>query len=186
MIALQRGQNQALPATARQVVARISWSPRRAAAVNVSAFLLGSDGTVRSDLDMIDAVQPVGPDRAVSATGNPIDTLAIDLAGLPASVDRVAIVISVLDAAHGLAGLDEAVVTFTDQDGGPPFVGYAPPIDNELNRALILAEVYRRQDQWKVRAVGQGFLDGLDRLARTFGVSEAHVHAGITLSLIHI
>ncbi len=35
---------------------------------------------------------------------------------------------------------------------------------------LLLAEVYRRGDRWKLRALGQGYADGLAGLARDFGV----------------
>jgi uncharacterized protein YkwD len=37
----------------------------------------------------------------------------------------------------------------------------------------LLAEVYRRAGAWRVRAVGQGYADGLAGLARDFGVDVA-------------
>ena len=37
-------------------------------------------------------------------------------------------------------------------------------------QALVCAEVYRRGDQWKLRAVGQGYDDGLAGIATEFGV----------------
>jgi stress response protein SCP2 len=36
--------------------------------------------------------------------------------------------------------------------------------------AAIVLELYRRDASWKVRAVGQGYRDGLAGLARDFGV----------------
>ena len=38
-------------------------------------------------------------------------------------------------------------------------------------RAVVLFELYRRDARWKVRAVGQGYDDGLAGLARDFGVT---------------
>jgi uncharacterized protein YkwD len=38
---------------------------------------------------------------------------------------------------------------------------------------LLLAELYRRGDRWKLRALGQGYADGLAGLARDFGVEVA-------------
>jgi hypothetical protein len=38
-------------------------------------------------------------------------------------------------------------------------------------RALILGELYRYQGAWKFRAVGQGYNNGLDALATSFGVN---------------
>ena len=44
-----------------------------------------------------------------------------------------------------------------------------PPLTSET--ALVLAEVYRRGGAWKIRAVGQGYADGLAGIATDFGVS---------------
>jgi stress response protein SCP2 len=39
-----------------------------------------------------------------------------------------------------------------------------------VETALVCAEMYRRNAQWRLRAVGQGYSDGLAGLARDFGV----------------
>jgi hypothetical protein len=39
--------------------------------------------------------------------------------------------------------------------------------------ALIVGELYRRNNEWKFRAVGQGFVGGLGPLARQYGVDVA-------------
>ena len=39
-------------------------------------------------------------------------------------------------------------------------------------RTLLLAEVYRRRDYWRIRAIGQGYDDGPAELAARYGVSE--------------
>lgn len=36
---------------------------------------------------------------------------------------------------------------------------------------MLLAEVYQRHDRWRVRAVGQGYDDGLAQLATKYGVT---------------
>jgi tellurite resistance protein TerA len=40
-------------------------------------------------------------------------------------------------------------------------------------RALIIAELYKRNGAWKIRAIGQGFSGGLEPLATSFGVDIA-------------
>ncbi|MFD9903434.1 TerD family protein, partial [Streptomyces sp. NPDC059063] len=37
-------------------------------------------------------------------------------------------------------------------------------------RTMILAEIYRRGDSWRLRAIGQGYDHGLAELARSYGV----------------
>jgi stress response protein SCP2 len=36
---------------------------------------------------------------------------------------------------------------------------------------LVVAEVYRRSDQWKVRAIGQGLAEGYTGLLRSFALA---------------
>jgi tellurium resistance protein TerD len=39
--------------------------------------------------------------------------------------------------------------------------------------ALIFCEVYRNQNRWKFKAVGQGFNGGLQKLCGNFGVATS-------------
>jgi stress response protein SCP2 len=42
-----------------------------------------------------------------------------------------------------------------------------------VEAALVCLEIYRRDGTWRLRAVGQGYDDGLARLARDFGIDVA-------------
>ena len=51
-------------------------------------------------------------------------------------------------------------------------VGLVPTLDAATaERTVLLAEVYRRRDYWRIRAIGQGYDDGLAELATRYGVS---------------
>ena len=43
--------------------------------------------------------------------------------------------------------------------------------DFSTETAVIFAEIYRNNNEWKFRAVGQGFAGGLGALARNYGIS---------------
>ena len=43
--------------------------------------------------------------------------------------------------------------------------------DASTNTAIIFGEVYRHNNEWKFRAVGQGYNGGLGPLARNYGVN---------------
>lgn len=45
------------------------------------------------------------------------------------------------------------------------------PADSASVSALVGGELYRRNDNWRLRAVGQGWADGLAGLARDYGVN---------------
>lgn len=53
-------------------------------------------------------------------------------------------------------------------EGDTTLVFAVPPLSTE--RAVVLLEFYRRAETWKIRAVRQGYDDGLADPARDFGV----------------
>ncbi len=138
--------------------------------LDVSALVLGADGKVRSDRDFIFYNQPTSPDGAVAhagkttSGGNTSDGVTMQLGRLDGSIDRVVIAISV-DGAR-FANVTRLRVNVT----GSGSVSYTFTPAATVETALICAEVYRRNEQWRLRAVGQGYSDGLAGLARDFGV----------------
>ncbi|WP_433477349.1 restriction endonuclease [Spirillospora sp. CA-142024] len=121
------------------------------------ALLLNHDRKVRSDADFIFYNQPVSADGAVE-----LDTAAkqvrVDLARLATDVSTVLLVTS---------GPPGAVrLTVTEQNG----TAHALSTDSTTETVLVCAEIYRRQGGWRLRAVGQGYADGLAGLARDHGV----------------
>lgn len=157
----------------------ISWSdPEGAADVDVAALLLGHDGRVRSDEDFVFYNAPRGGDGAVRLMGKRSqeeaveDRVSVDLGALPPEVRTVVLVAS-LDAADGvgfgdvrdlaldlLDGTGESRVRFGVADAGP-------------ETAMVLGELYLRGEDWKFRAVGQGWATGLAGLATDYGIDVA-------------
>ena len=54
--------------------------------------------------------------------------------------------------------------------GGAALASYDPDLAGASEAAMTFGELYRRNDEWKFRAVGQGFNGGLGPLARSFGI----------------
>jgi Uncharacterized proteins involved in stress response, homologs of TerZ and putative cAMP-binding protein CABP1 len=141
--------------------------------IDVSAFLLGADGKVRSDDDMVFYGQPASPDGNVrfSATGPSASRFEIDLDRIPAQVERIAVCATIHEgAAKGqnfgaLSGFDLVVA-----GSGEP-LSFSMPTSGATQVAMTVGELYRRNGAWKFRAVGQGFDGGLAPLARGYGVT---------------
>ncbi|WP_433760297.1 TerD family protein [Nocardia sp. CA-135398] len=51
-----------------------------------------------------------------------------------------------------------------------PTVEYTAPDFTNRESVVVIAEAYRRNDAWKVRAVGQDYASGLGGLASDYGV----------------
>jgi uncharacterized protein (AIM24 family)/stress response protein SCP2 len=160
---LARGENCPAP------TGRLTVTLAASTSVDVSALLLGPDGRVRSDADLVFYNQPEGAGLEYQR-GPSGHLVLIDPSAIPADIETVAIAAS-LDgtgpATFAAAGPTSATVS--DTSGGA-IVGFtADALGDES--ALVILEFYRRNQQWKIRAVGQGYADGLAGLATAFGIS---------------
>ncbi|MBB1257143.1 TerD family protein, partial [Streptomyces sp. OF3] len=136
--------------------------------VDVSGLLLGPDGKVRSDADFVFYNQPNAP-GVRHGSGGGADTITVDTSTVPSDVERIVVTAS-LDAPGATFAGVEPTGTVRDADSGAVLASFTPPrLGPET--ALIVVEVYRRGGAWKVRAVGQGYADGLAGIATDFGVS---------------
>ncbi|MBF6547127.1 AIM24 family protein [Nocardia brasiliensis] len=162
MTALARGENRPAPAD------RMTVTVACAAGVDVSALLLGKDGRVRSDADFVFFNQPVGPGvtyRHGSGRGDMVD---VQTSALPADVDTVVVTASLDGSGPAtFAGAGTLLSTIGSDSGALTF-----PMDGlTTETAVVCVEIYRRGEAWKVRAVGQGYDNGLAGIATAFGVN---------------
>ena len=167
MTTISKGAN--LPVDARTVRAVLSWSGGAGVPdVDASALLLQASGRVSGDQDFIFYNQPRHPSGAVRHAGRTAtaDTLEVDLATLPAGVERVVLAASAHNGTFGQVHGLRLVVA--DQSGGP-IAEFE--LDAASETAILTGEFYRRDGRWKFRAVGQGYDSGLAGIARDFGIS---------------
>ncbi|KUN19967.1 stress protein [Streptomyces antibioticus] len=139
---------------------------RVAGPFDVSALITDEDGKVRGDADFVFYNQPAAPGTRLTG-----DTLTLDPARLRAGAAKVTVVVSPSDPGTPLGRLPAPVLDVTGPDGRL-LARFAPPRPRQ-ETVLLLAEVYRRGPGWKLRALGQGYADGLAGLARDFGVEVA-------------
>lgn len=144
--------------------------------VDLSALLVAADGKVRSDDDLVFYNQPSaesGAVRHLAADAEGPERVQIDPAALPADVDRVVLVGSCDpdDASRTFREVEEVLVRASPLGAEP--VQFRPPALTDGERAVLLMELYRRGEAWKLRAIGQGYADGLAGLATDFGIDVA-------------
>ncbi|ODU02762.1 MAG: hypothetical protein ABS81_16590 [Pseudonocardia sp. SCN 72-86] len=154
----------------------VRWSdPRGVVDVDVAALLLGENGKVRHDEDFVFYNAPSSVDGAVrllgkrSAEDRAEDRVAVDLEALSDEVGTVVIAASLDSDGSGFGDLGELSVEILDASGTPHArfdVG-----DAGAETAIVLGELYLRNDEWKFRAVGQGWDSGLAGLATDYGIT---------------
>lgn len=171
---LTKGQNVPLDPEITSLRMSVRWvAPADAVTVDLVALIVGPDGRVRSDADMIFYNQPSTADGSVVHAGKVIgddhgsDDVSVDIPALGADVSSLAIAASTDGAPFGdIRALEWSVVL----QNGETAVRYA--VDGlTTERALVLGELYRRADGWRLRAVGQGWDGGLAGLATDYGVA---------------
>ncbi|MEU6086194.1 TerD family protein [Streptomyces sp. NPDC047085] len=138
--------------------------------LDVSGLLLTADGKVRSDDDFIFYNQPAGPGVTYRSGGGAApDAITVDTAAVPPDIEKIVVTASPDAAGQTFQGI-EPTATIRDADGGSPLATFTPP-QLGTETALVVVEIYRRGGQWKARAVGQGYANGLAGIATDFGVT---------------
>ncbi|MGW1840538.1 TerD family protein [Streptomyces sp. BBFR2] len=139
--------------------------------LDVSGLLLTAAGKVRSDDDFVFYNQPSGGPGVTHGAGAPGggDTITVDTTAIPAEIEKIVVTASP-DAPGATFAGTEPTGTVRDADSGAVLATFTPPgLGPET--ALVVVEIYRRGGAWKVRAVGQGYANGLAGIATDFGVT---------------
>ncbi|MFD3515867.1 TerD family protein [Streptomyces sp. NPDC058657] len=148
-------------------------SPSGEGDADVSVLLLGADGKVRANDDFYFYNHPTAPDGSVQLLGltptddGTEDRIQLSLPALPADVGGLVIAAS----RHQRAPFGElnSVGLELSDGAGEKILRFAIN-DATTESAFVFAEVYRRGEEWKFRAVGQGYDTGLAGLATDYGI----------------
>jgi tellurium resistance protein TerD len=188
-ISLGKGQNVSLSKEApglTKVLVGLGWDARATDGqdfdLDASAFLQGASGKVRNDSDFIFYNQPKSSDGSVEHTGDnktgagdgDDESLKVDLAGVPADVQKISFCVTIHEAEgrrQNFGMVHNAYVRLLNAADGKEVARYDLSEDASVETAMIFAELYRHNGEWKFKAIGQGFAGGLGPLARNFGVN---------------
>ncbi|MFD3541801.1 TerD family protein [Streptomyces sp. NPDC058662] len=175
---IPKGANVSLTALsddAGSVVVSLGWTSASGAGdADVSVLLLDASGRIRDENDFYFYNNPAAADGSVQLLGKtPTDSgdedrIGVDLTAVPPDVERIVVAASQYGGAR-FGDLDDLRMTVADRSG-EPLVGFSID-DAGAETAFIFGELYRRGEEWKFRAVGQGYETGLAGLATDFGIT---------------
>lgn len=190
-VSLSKGGNVSLAKadpTMTKVLVGLGWDPRATDGqdfdLDASAFLLASTGKVRGDNDFIfynnlsDAAQSVlhtGDNRTGDGDGDD-ESLKIDLPKIPADVDKIAFTVTIHDAEarrQNFGQVGGAFIRLVNDATGVEVARYDLTEDASTETAMIFGELYRHNNEWKFRAVGQGYAGGLKAMCAQYGISAS-------------
>lgn len=190
-VSLSKGGNVSLAKadpTMTKVLMGLGWDPRATDGqdfdLDASAFLLTSTGKVRGDNDFIfynnlsDAAQSVvhaGDNRTGAGDGDD-ESLKVDLTKIPAEVDKIAFTVTIHDAEarrQSFGQVGGAFIRLVNDATGVEVARYDLSEDASTETAMIFGELYRHNNEWKFRAVGQGYAGGLEAMCDQYGISAS-------------
>ncbi|MEV0127862.1 TerD family protein [Dactylosporangium sp. NPDC050688] len=167
---LSRGAVADLPGGVTDWTISVTWPTGTGAEVDVVAFLTDADELVHADADFVFYNQPAAADGSVELTLDVPHEALVDvrLGRVPDDVSRIVIAATVTGD-HTFGDLGPVEFVARTGDGSPQLRTTLDAATTE--RSLLLAHVYRRDDRWRLRAIGQGYDHGLAELATLHGVT---------------
>ncbi|WP_432016076.1 TerD family protein [Streptomyces hydrogenans] len=166
------------------VIVGLSWSSATGDGdADVSVLLLDGGGKVRSEADFYFYNHPAAEDGSVQLLGKvptedgSEDRISLDLTAIPAEVEKILVAASQYGGSS-FGDLNDLRLSLADRSG-EALLGFSIT-DATVETAFIFGELYRRNDEWKFRAVGQGYETGLSGLATDFGIDIAEDEEGGT------
>ncbi|MFD1213729.1 TerD family protein [Arthrobacter sp. GCM10027362] len=170
----------------RRAMVGLGWDPRTTSGeafdLDASALLLGANGKVRSQDDFIfynqleakdGSVVHQGDNRTGEGDGDD-EQILIDLDLVAADVERIVIAVSIDQAdarGQNFGQVRDAYCRVVNQETEQEIVRFDLSEDAASETAMIFSELYRRNGEWKFRAIGQGYASGLYGIATDFGIA---------------
>lgn len=149
--------------------------------LDASAFMTKANGKVGNENDFIfygnlnhvsGSVQHMGDNRTGEGDGND-EVIKVQLDKIPSDYDTISFTVTIYEAEKRLQNfgmVENAYVRLIDEDTGEELVRFDLTEDFSTETALVVAEIYKRDGQWKFAAIGSGYDGGLKALCKEYGI----------------
>ena len=147
--------------------------------LDAAAFMLAGTGKVRSSDDFIFYNQKVGPgvehmgDNRTGEGEGDDEVINVDLNAIPADIERVSFTVTIDQAEQrnqNFGMVENSYIRVVDAASGTELIRYDLGEDFSVETAVVVADLYRHNGEWKFNAIGSGFSGGLAALCANFGV----------------
>ena len=191
-INLQKGQRISLDKSLQYALVGLGWDINRYDGgydfdLDASAFMLGENGKLLRDEDFVFYNNLNGRDGAVVHTGDNLtgegegddEVIMINLSKMPKEIKKIAICVTIheAEARHQNFGqVSNAYIRIARVADESDMVGETVlrfDLEEEfsIETALVVAEIYFKNGEWKFNAVAAGYQGGLAAICRSFGAN---------------
>ena len=188
-VSLQKGGNVSLSKEApglTEVTVGLGWDARVTDGskfdLDASIFILGESGQVLDDASFIfynnkksadGSVEHLGDNQSGEGAGDD-EQANVKLTGLAAAVKKLVFAVTIHDAEarkQSFGQVANAYIRVVNKADGKELARYDLSEDASTETAMVFGELYRNGDEFKFKAIGQGFAGGLAPLAKSMGVN---------------
>ena len=150
--------------------------------LDASVFLLGDSGKASNDGDFVfygnqkhssGAVEHMGDNLTGEGEGDD-EQIKIDLSRIPAEVSKIDFTVTIYEAEarrQNFGQVSNAFIRVVDEATGTELIRYDLSEDFSIETAVVVAEIYRHNGEWKFNAIGSGYNGGLKALCTEFGIN---------------
>lgn len=184
-ISLSKGQRISLDKVAPELNAAfigLGWDVKKTDTgvdfdLDTSIFLLNDQEKLISDQHFIfyNNLNSPDPDKSVKHMGDNLtgegegddEVILVNLKKVPQDVQRIVITVTIHEADkrnQNFGQVRNAFVRLVNVDTEKEVIRYDLEEDFSVETALIMAELYRKQGEWRINAVGAGYQGGLQAL----------------------
>lgn len=148
--------------------------------LDASIFLLDANGKCAHESDFIfynnlsaNGVTHSGDNRTGEGDGDD-EAITIEFDKVPDYIQKIAVTVTIYDAparGQNFGQVQNAFVRLVDKQTGSELLRFDLGEDYSTETAIVFAEIYRHNGEWKFSAVGSGFNGGLEALCRQYGLN---------------
>ncbi|HZK83938.1 MAG TPA: TerD family protein [Desulfosporosinus sp.] len=170
----------------KEIIVGLGWASNPASSsynfdLDASAFLIGSNGKVKDENDLVFYNNPSGGQGSVKHSGDnkkgsgdgDDEQIRINLSAVPAYIERIAFTITINDAQmkrQSFGDIQNSYVRILNATTNEPLLNYELGQEFSVETAIVAAELYRHAGEWKFNAIASGFQGGLGALCHNFGL----------------
>lgn len=166
--------------SASSIIIGMGWAQSQVE-LDFSAFILGGNGKVTRDEDLIFYGNPAGAGGSVSINANKQafagvtdnEQLAVQLRNIPSQYDRVALTLTVYEGEQrrqNFSSVRNCYLRILDASSGSELIRFNLENSFSVETAIVVGELYRHNGEWKFSAIASGFSGGLADLCKNYGI----------------
>lgn len=174
-INLQKGQRESI--NAQKFIIGLGWDTNQSSTgasfdLDASVFVLGENGKLLSDSHFVFYNNLKSPNEAVVHTGDNLtgdgdgddEQVVVDLSKIESNAAEICVVVTIHDAddrKQNFGQVRNSFIRIVDSNTNSDIVKYELDEDFSIETAVEFGRIYKRNNEWKFEAVGNGMKGGL-------------------------